>query len=536
MSLSRSLSGAVQTLVKTVTGKDKGVLLWQRDLVVPAEEIAKAVDARLTEFQANAKLPGFRKGKAPLDVVRSRYGDAAWSESLGEAILKVVSGAIQEENLRPAASPEIEIRKAMIGEDVEINVALDLLPDLDRDALKALEVERPVVRDIDSIVDRQLERTAEVFPATVPIEEERPAATKDFVRIDMKAFVGGKEVGEQLKDFRVEIDAETLSRGQGQVLKNLIGSKPGDHVSVDMPSPDLVGGAGGSAGKKTVLEIDVLGLEKRADETPVDDELARRAGAENLTDLRTRIEKKIREQCDAAGRNVAGMRALNALVAANRITISDRTIARYTEAWSREAAARAGGPAGQHHHHDHDHDHDQDHGHGHGDGDHAHDHSHGDAGGAVVAGADEDPTRTALVSKVSQAQATLDRLVHAVADSNGIVVQQAEAAMMFVQSGGLMLLNMDQKQFAEDYQKNPERYEEILMPVRERLVREKVVGWLLENVKIAEVEVSEDDLGELVGKTRLDFETEAEKFLERKDETADAPEQGASEQNAGRVS
>ena len=98
---------------------------------VPAADIEDKVVARLTDLGREARIPGFRAGKAPLAILRQRFGEAVKGEVLQSAIVDATQSAIDGEGIRPAMQPDIEDLEFEDGKDLEYTLALELMPEIE---------------------------------------------------------------------------------------------------------------------------------------------------------------------------------------------------------------------------------------------------------------------------------------------------------------------------------------------------------------------------------------------------------------------
>ena len=99
-------------------------------VTVPASEMTKKIEAKLTEISKTVNLPGFRKGKAPMNVVRQRYSDAVMGEVLQQAVNDTTVKLMTEKSLRPANQPRIEIKSFEKNKDLEYDIEVEVLPEV----------------------------------------------------------------------------------------------------------------------------------------------------------------------------------------------------------------------------------------------------------------------------------------------------------------------------------------------------------------------------------------------------------------------
>src|SRR6266851_4613312 len=152
-------------------------------IIVPAGEIDEQISRRLGEIGRSVRIPGFRPGKVPMQLLRRRFGDAVRGEVLESKLQDSSSEAIREQNVRPAMPPKVEIVAAAEGADFEYTMSLEILPDMPDPNFAEIGLERLVAEVPDEDIDRAVERIAEQQRKAEPVE--RPAANGDIVVADL---------------------------------------------------------------------------------------------------------------------------------------------------------------------------------------------------------------------------------------------------------------------------------------------------------------------------------------------------------------
>ena len=259
-------------------------------VVIEAKEIAEKVEARLVELSQTVRLPGFRPGKVPVALVKTRFGGAVRGEVLESALKDGAEQAIVENELKPVVQPKIEVTNFEEGGDLEYTMALEVMPEFEPTDVAKLELERLVAEVADQDVDQALERMAaqsKSFKAAEPgrAAQAGDALVIDFVgKVDGEAFEGGSAEGHQL-----ELGSSSFI---DTFEDQLIGAKAGDHKDIDVTFPEDYPNEG-LAGKAARFEVEI-GEVKEAVPVAVDDQLAQNMGMDNLEAL----GKAVREQIE----------------------------------------------------------------------------------------------------------------------------------------------------------------------------------------------------------------------------------------------
>src|SRR5215207_9662639 len=262
-------------------------------ITVPASEVEEQIGKKLGDLAKSIRIPGFRPGKVPVDLVRRRYGPAVRGEVLQEAVQDSSAEAMRERNLRPALQPRVEIVSAAEGADLEYTMSLEVLPDLPEPDFSGLA----------------LERLAEQQRKAEPVE--RPAEIGDIIVADMVGRIGDEEIpGSRGEGREIELGAEGLLPG---FTDQLLGASAGDTRLVtvafpeDAPNPDM-------AGKKGVFEVAVKEVRQRLP-AKIDDSLAEEVGLENLAELRQEIRQRMQRDYDTFARQQLKRALLDKLAA-----------------------------------------------------------------------------------------------------------------------------------------------------------------------------------------------------------------------------
>lgn len=169
---------------------------------VPAERIETEVTKRLQQTARRAKVPGFRPGKVPMNVIRQRYEDSARQEALGDLIQATFYEAIVEQKLNPAGAPAVEPKVFEKGKDLEYVATFEVFPEIQLAGFDGIAIERLQADVTDADLDNMLEilrKQNTRFEAVERAAENGDQLNIDFVgKIDGEAFAGGSAKGTPL--------------------------------------------------------------------------------------------------------------------------------------------------------------------------------------------------------------------------------------------------------------------------------------------------------------------------------------------------
>ena len=147
-------------MIKTVETENEG-LKRAFMLTIPAEDIDARVNEEVKRIAPQVRMPGFRPGKVPPNLIRKMHGEALQQDALNNAVQAGVQQLLQEKKLRPAMQPEVALEDDYKpGADVQVKVRLEALPDVPAANIEGLKLERLTVELDESAVDEQVNRLA----------------------------------------------------------------------------------------------------------------------------------------------------------------------------------------------------------------------------------------------------------------------------------------------------------------------------------------------------------------------------------------
>ena len=281
------------------------------DITVTAAELDATVETKLKEAQPEVEMKGFRKGKVPMALLRKQFGQRIMGEAMQESIDGAMNKHLEESGDRPAAQPEMKMTNEdwKEGDDVQVNVSYEKLPDVPETDFSKIKLERMVVKADDASVQEALENLA----GSAKNFEDRKKNSKakdgdqvvmDFVgKVDGEAFEGG--AGE---DFPLELGSGSFIPG---FEEGLIGVKAGDEKDVTVTFPAEYQ-AEHLAGKEAVFSCTIKAV-KEPKPAEINDDLAKQFGAEDLAGLTAQITERLESEYSGASRAVAKRALLDAL-------------------------------------------------------------------------------------------------------------------------------------------------------------------------------------------------------------------------------
>ncbi len=416
-------------------------------VVVPAAQLEARTETRLAEIAREVKLPGFRPGKVPLKIVRQKYGASILGEVLEAAVNEGTGSAIQEKGLKPAMQPKVEITSYAEGKDLEFTVALEILPEITAMDFATLSLEREKAQVPETEIADTLQRIAERHESSETVE--RASAAGDVVVIDFvgkkdgEAFPGGSAQGYSLK-----LGSNTFIPG---FEDQLVGKKAGETAVVDVTFPEGYGNED-LAGKPAQFDVTVHEVrEPKAAE--IDDELAKKVGMDGLDALKQAIKDEITRELDGIARTKLKRALLDQLAANHDFEVPQGMVDQEFEAiWKQVEQDKEAGRLDP-----------------------------SDAG-------KDDDTLKADYRALAERRVRLGLLLADVGQKNDVTVTQDDVNKALIEEA--RRFPGQEHLVFQYYKSNPDALNSLRAPIFE----DKVIDFILELAKVADKEVSVEDL------------------------------------------
>jgi trigger factor len=279
------------------------------DLEIPAEEVSKAMERVAKEFARIANVPGFRRGKAPISLIRRRFADDIKGEVLQSLVPERVEKAVAEQKLTPVSQPQVDKLDYAEGQPLKFRAVFEVLPDFELGNYKDLEIELPAMDVTDDDVAKALEEMRERAAAFAPVEG-RAVENGDFVQLKLLGTPAGGGDPLQADSVLCHIGAEETMAAFNE---NLRGAKAGEHKNFDVVYPTDYPDAK-LAGKTYHYAAEVLGIKtKKLPE--LNDEFAKDVSdAATLDELKKKVRESLEHQRDHKHKELLHEKILAALV------------------------------------------------------------------------------------------------------------------------------------------------------------------------------------------------------------------------------
>ena len=267
-------------------------------VVVPQTDIEGMRSKRLAEIGKTIKLPGFRPGKVPANLIRQRYGNAVAAEVLEESVQDATRQVLGDRGLRPAVQPKVDLVSVDPANDLEFKLEVELLPEIAIPDFGKVHLTRLKAEPSAEAVDKALRNLASRQRNLVPVEEDRPAGAGDVLTVDFTGKVDGKPfAGGSATGMNVEVGGSGFIPGFAEQLE---GMKVGEtrEIAVTFPAEYH---AKELAGQAATFEVAAKAMQRPVD-PEMDDAFAEKLGMDSMEELRKTVTGVIQREYDGISR------------------------------------------------------------------------------------------------------------------------------------------------------------------------------------------------------------------------------------------
>jgi trigger factor len=287
----------------------------QVEVEIPSQDVDKEVQRQLGMVRRQARVKGFRPGKAPKHVVKRMYGAHIASEAARSLIGSTMGDALKEAGKSPVGEPSIEPTLAQEGQAMTYTIRVQVRPEFEVTDWEGIEVSVPSAKVEGSAIDEELTRRQQSNAERVPVEG-RGADTGDIIATNLLGSVEG-EADERLTTpgLDVKIGSGTLIPG---FEDQLLGVKIGDSRTVEVTFPEEYH-APDLAGKAATFEAEITGV--FTEELPdLDDDFAKDVGFDDLAALKGSIEENLQTATDKQRQQALEEKLITALLERTQFT------------------------------------------------------------------------------------------------------------------------------------------------------------------------------------------------------------------------
>lgn len=419
-------------------------------VTIPAADIDARIESEVKKIAPQVRMPGFRPGKVPANLVRKMHGEQLHAQTVNDVLRESVDKLLKDKQLRPAMQPSVTLAEGYDqGKDAVLSVDVEVLPQIEAPDLDGLALERLVVPVSDAEVDEAIGRIVGQQKSWKDAPKTRKAQSGDQLIIDFTGSIDGVE----FEGGKAE--GAPLTLGSGQFIPGfedqLEGAKTGDEKTITVTFPDDYP-AEHLAGKAAQFAIRVQQV-KVEDETRIDEDFAKNLGLESLDKLKELLRGQLEQETNGLTRTQMKRQLLDTLAAGHDFDVPAGMVdAEFDQIWAQleQEAAK-----------------------------------------------DEDPAKALKeieserddYRRIAERRVRLGLLLSEIGQKNGVDVTQQEMSML-IQQARQQYRPEDQDRFVQFIQQDPMAAAQLRAPLYE----DKVVDFLFDKAEITERQVTRAEL------------------------------------------
>lgn len=296
-------------------------------ITLPAEEVNKGFKKAVAKIAGQVNIPGFRKGKAPRNIIEMHYGKEAVKQEAFELVAnQCYTEALEQEKLIPVSDPKVENSVFEENKDMELTIKVTLKPEVKLGDYKELHVEKEAVEVTDEAVEEQVQGLRSRHAKMVEAEEGAVIEKGDFAIIDFAGTVDGEPFsGGEGKGYPLEVGSNSFIPG---FEDQLVGLKKGDSTDVDVTFPEEYF-VKELAGKQAIFKVNVQDVKRKELPELTDEYVAANSDCKTVEELRASYKERMQKAAENNAQ-IAYEKALIDLAVANaefevpEIMIEDR--------------------------------------------------------------------------------------------------------------------------------------------------------------------------------------------------------------------
>ena len=274
-----------------VTVENKKGLTKDLRVFIDKKTMSSYIDEKYEEVKKNVVLKGFRPGKVPKEILKKQFGETIFGEVLDKVLKDTSSKALEENKIKPAGQPKIDLKTYGEDKDLEYVISVTELPKIDIKSIENIKYDQYLVKIDSKETDKRIEQIAQNQKNFKEVEGTK-STEGDLVIFDYKATIDNKEFkGGEGKNTQLVLGKDLFIKGFD---KQLIGLKKSDQKKVDAVLPENYPEKE-YANKKAIFDCKIITV-KKPEKTKINDEFAKNLGAKDLNNLKELISKQINEE------------------------------------------------------------------------------------------------------------------------------------------------------------------------------------------------------------------------------------------------
>jgi len=263
------------------------------NIEIPANLVSTTFNRLFQDVQKNVELKGFRKGKAPINMIKTMYSDRVKQDAINELLKLGFSKGLQDHKLNPVNYPEFEFDEVVEGNDFNFSAKFEVIPEVELKFYEGLELDKTIFRVDSKEVDTILENIQKSRATNEEITEARPAQLGDIAEIDFKGFIDGKplERGDGT-NHPLELGSKSFIEG---FEDGIVGMTLGQSKTINLKFPENY--HADLSNKEVTFEVTLKKLSKKVLPELTDELVSSLTGGKgSLEDLKKNIQTDLEER------------------------------------------------------------------------------------------------------------------------------------------------------------------------------------------------------------------------------------------------
>jgi len=275
-----------------VTVENKKGLNKDLKVFVDKKTIESYMNEKYEEVQKQVVLKGFRPGKAPKEILKRQFGKSIYGEVLDKVLKETSTKAMEENKIKPAGQPKIDLKSYGEGKDLEYIISVTEFPNVELKSIENIIIDEYTVKIDSKETENRIKEIAKNQKNFIAKNDGESSITDDMVAFDYKATIDGKDfTGGEGKNTQIVLGKDLFIKGFD---KELTGVKKNEIKTFEVILPENYPQKE-FANKKAKFECKILEI-KKSTETKIDDDFAKNLGAKDLNDLKVLISKQINDE------------------------------------------------------------------------------------------------------------------------------------------------------------------------------------------------------------------------------------------------
>ncbi|MFZ0661231.1 MAG: trigger factor [Acidobacteriaceae bacterium] len=265
---------------------------------VPAEEVSRAFKTVIKRYQKQARIPGFRTGKVPESLIRTRFADGIRQDVIESVLPSHFRAAIEQQNLHPISQPQLTDLKIEDGQPLAFKAAFEVLPEFSVEGYQQITTEKPDTTLTEEEFSAEMDRVTDSRSTMEPVTEDRVLVDGDWAQISFKGQVQGEAQSEDEAnppqpisndDTMIEVGGKHTLASFNEALR---GAKPGQELKFEVTYPEDFGEKR-LAGKTVAYDVEVKSIKKKV-QPELNDDFAKELGDyEGIEDFKSKLREHL---------------------------------------------------------------------------------------------------------------------------------------------------------------------------------------------------------------------------------------------------